>query len=100
MTELRSLEELKEEMLSDPGIAKIYKELEPLYDLIAQVIRARNEQGMTQKDLAGKAGVRKKDVIRFENGEYNPSLKFLERLAEGLGMKLHIEFIPETKKRK
>ena len=31
-------------------------------------------------------------ISRLEKGEYNPSLKFLKKLAQGLGKELHIEF--------
>ena len=34
------------------------------------------------------------NLSRIENGNANPSLRTLQRLADGLGMKLKLEFVP------
>ncbi|WP_395503712.1 hypothetical protein [Haemophilus influenzae] len=31
-------------------------------------------------------------MSRFESDNYNPSLAFLQRIAEGLGKKIYVEF--------
>ena len=31
-------------------------------------------------------------ISRFESGNHNPSLAFLQRIAEGLGKKIYVEF--------
>jgi DNA-binding XRE family transcriptional regulator len=84
--------ELKEELLKDPETYKEYKELEPEYELISQIIKARLEQNLTQAELAEKAGTRQSNISRLEGGEYNPSLKFLKKIASSLGKELHISF--------
>jgi transcriptional regulator with XRE-family HTH domain len=50
------------------------------------------EQNLTQAELAQKAGTRQSNISRLEGGEYNPSLKFLKKIASSLGKKLHISF--------
>ena len=52
---------------------------------------------MTQKELAEKTGITQGDISRLENGNANPSLRTLLRLAEGMGMKLRLEFVPAIK---
>jgi transcriptional regulator with XRE-family HTH domain len=47
---------------------------------------------MIQKDLAEKTGIAQGDISKLENGNSNPSLKTLQRIAEGLGKSLVIEF--------
>lgn len=85
-------EEYKKEALKDPKILEAYKELEPEYEIISQIIKARIDQNMSQKELAERIGTKQAHISRLESGEYNPSLKFLKKLAKGLGKKLHITF--------
>ena len=47
----------------------------------------REAQGMTQRDLAGKAGVTQAYVAQLEGGtKKNPSLEILKRIAKALGV--------------
>jgi predicted transcriptional regulator len=83
-------EHLKEQ-LKDPDFAREYNSLGPEYEIIRQIIKARSEQNITQKELADKIGIKQSNISRLESGSYNPSLDFLQRIAEGLGKELHIE---------
>ncbi len=87
-----SWEELKGKLLKDPETLKEYKELEPGYEIISQIIKARIEQNMTQEELARRVGTKQSNISRLEGGEYNPSLEFLKKVAQGLGKELHISF--------
>ncbi len=58
------------------------------------MLDARKKTGMTQKELSEKTGIAQADISRLETGNANPSLKTLQRLAEGMGMTLKLEFIP------
>lgn len=55
---------------------------------------ARKASGLTQKDLADRTGIAQADISKLENGNANPSLRTLQRLADGMGMKLKLEFVP------
>ncbi|MEQ8192371.1 MAG: helix-turn-helix transcriptional regulator [Candidatus Eremiobacterota bacterium] len=85
-------EEIEAEFMKDPGFRKAVKELEPEYEIISQIIKARIEQNITQEELAQKIGTRQSNISRLEGGNYNPSLQFLKKLAKGLGKELHISF--------
>lgn len=88
-----NFKEHKEKALKEnPKLYKEYKALEPEYEIVRQVISARINQNLTQKQLADITGMKQSNISRLESGEYNPSLKFLKKLAEGLGKELHIEF--------
>ena len=50
----------------------------------------RTASHMTQKELEEKSGIHQADISKFENGEGNPSVKTMERLAKGMGMELDI----------
>jgi ribosome-binding protein aMBF1 (putative translation factor) len=53
-----------------------------------QIVRARIRVGMTQADLARKAGTQQSGIARAESGATLPSLAFLQRLAEAMGTHL------------
>ena len=53
-----------------------------------QVIKARKEQGLTQKDLALKVGVRTATISDFERGKYNLGSDILEKILESLNIEI------------
>ncbi len=53
---------------------------------------ARESVGMTQEQLSKKSGIPQSFISLIENGKANPSIKVLKKLAEGLGMRLIIDF--------
>lgn len=58
--------------------------------VIDQYIRCRKVQGLTQAELARRAGIPRTNITRFESGSYNPSLEMMVRLAAALGMSLQV----------
>lgn len=80
------------EQLTDPNFKKEWDALQPERDMITSMIKARNEAGLTQKELAALTGIQQSNISRIEQGDYNPSVKLLQRIAEGMGKQLHIEF--------
>ena len=56
------------------------------------IISACMECNMTQKELAEKTGIRQSNISRIENGASSPTVETLQRLADGMGKKLRIEF--------
>lgn len=61
--------------------------------LAESLIEARSSIGMTQKQLSEVTSIYQSDISKIENGTANPSLSTIKRLADGMGMKLRIEFI-------
>lgn len=89
--------EYKNKCLEDSNFKKEYDDLEPEYDIINAMIKARKEKGLTQKQLSELTGISQADISRIENGTRNPSLEMIKRLATGMGMRLKLEFIPVSK---
>ena len=83
-----------EEQMKDPAFRKEWEALQPEMAIVQAMIDAREKSGMTQKELSEKTGITQADISRLENGNANPSLKTLQRLAEGMGMTLKLEFVP------
>ena len=84
-----------DEQLKDPEIFKEYEALQPEHTIIQTMINARQKSGITQKELAKRTGIAQGDISKLENGNANPSIRTLQRLAKGMGMILKIEFLPE-----
>lgn len=93
----KNFRETLNEQLKNPEFKKEWDALEPEYQIIKAMLDTRNEKSMTQKQLADITGIPQADISRLENGNANPSLKTLQRLAEGMGMKLKLEFVPANR---
>jgi len=87
---MRDWKQLKAELLKDKVVKKEYNKLSARYKLISELISARIKKGITQKELAQKIGTRQSAIARFEAGNINPSLGFLEKMAEVMGYKVNI----------
>ena len=87
---MRTWEEVRKELLSDPETKREYDRLAPRYAVISDLIAARIKQKMTQNDVAVKLGTKQSAIARLESGNSNPSLDFLQKVADVLGYKLSI----------
>jgi len=83
-----------DEQMKDPDFKAEFDALEPEFAIIQTMIDARKLRGITQKELSEKAGIAQGDISKLENGNGNPSIRTLQRLAAVMDMSLKIEFIP------
>lgn len=90
-----TLKEYKEKRMNDPEFAKEYVDIQPEMNVIRAMIDARISQNITQKELAERTGIAQTEISRLENGTRNPSIKLLQRLADGMGMVLNVTFTPK-----
>ena len=81
--------------MKDPAFVKAYAESEPEMNIIRAIVDARNQQKLTQKELAERTGIAQTEISRIECGAHSPSLKILQRLANGMGMVLKVSFEPK-----
>ena len=86
-------DEFKKQLMQDAKLKKSYNDLSPEYEIIRAMIDGRSELNISQQDLARRTGINQAYISRLESGNYNPSLKFLKRVAAGLGKEVHISFI-------
>ena len=93
---MRSFRDSLNKRLESENFRKEYENIQPEMNIIRAIIAARKEQNITQADLAIRTGINQADISKLENGNKNPSLKMLKRLAVGLNMNLKIEFVPKT----
>ena len=85
------IEEINERLMKDDEFRREYEKLRPRYELIAQIIDARNELNITQEELAMRVGTQKSNISRFESGTYNPSLDFVTKIVRSLDKEIQIK---------
>ena len=91
---MRTFEEALAKRLEESGFRTEYEALETEFAIIQAMIDARKNSGLTQKELADRAGMAQGDISKLEKGNGNPSLKTLQRLAKAMDMKIRVEFLP------
>lgn len=84
-----SMKELKEEALRDPEVRAEYERLGPEYELIRELIHARQRAGLTQVEVAKRMGTTQSAIARLESGRM-PSMKTLQRFAQATGSQLQV----------
>ena len=90
----KNFRETLNEQMKDPEFKIEYDALAAEYQLINAILDARKAANMTQKQLAEMTGIAQSDISKIENGNANPSLKTMERIAAGMGMTVRVEFVP------
>lgn len=79
--------------LTDPELNAEYNSIEPEFAVVQALIDVRKKKGITQQQLAHLSGIAQGDISKIENGNANPSIKTLQRLAAAMDKKLKIEFV-------
>ena len=82
--------------LQNEELKKEYERLEPEFNIMQAVIDARKKNHFTQKELSEKTGIAQSDISKLENGNSNPTISMLQRLADGMNMQIKLEFIPKS----
>lgn len=90
-----NFKEYKKEVMKDPEFVKAYEDLQPKMDIVKAIIDARIKQNLSQKELSKLTGINQSEISKLESGERNPSIKLLQRLADGMGLTLKISFVPK-----
>ncbi len=90
----KNFRETLNEQMKDAAFKAEWDATEAEYQLIKTMLEARQRKDITQKQLSEITGIAQADISRIENGNANPSLQTLVRLAAGMGARLKIEFVP------
>ena len=91
---MSDLKNYLDKQLQDKEFKEEWETLEPEFSVMQAMIDARKSAGLTQKQLSEKTGITQADISKLESGNANPSVRTLQRLASGMGMKVKIEFQP------
>lgn len=87
---MKTFKKFKKQALKNKKIREAYDALESEFALLELIIEARINKGLTQADLARKAGTKQSAISRFERGGSNPTLGFLSKIASALGASVKV----------
>ncbi|MDR1018266.1 MAG: helix-turn-helix transcriptional regulator [Lachnospiraceae bacterium] len=77
----------------DPSFEDFYNEESAKLDLQISLMKAREEKGLSQRDLAKKMKKPQSTVVRIENGQTDPKLSTILSIARALGKKVKITLV-------
>jgi predicted transcriptional regulator len=86
-------DDAKKEISRNEEVLKELGNNEAEYKIIEEIITARREKNLTQKDLAELVGTKQSNISRLESGNYNPTLEFLNKIARAIGKELEIRMV-------
>jgi ribosome-binding protein aMBF1 (putative translation factor) len=98
VTKLNEHEEMVAQWMLDPKFKQEYDALEDEYQLLKEMLQARQRSGLTQLEVAQRMGTKAPAVARLEAsvrpGKNSPSINTLRKYAKAVGCKLHIHIKP------
>lgn len=93
-----TLAEARAARMGRPAAAEAYEQTRLRFEL-AQAVRSRREElGLSQRQLAERAGMTQPGIARFEAGGTTPTIPILERLATALELRLTIALDPDERR--
>jgi len=88
----RTIEEHLAEHMKDPEFKKAWHELDPEFELLESMIKAREKAGLTQAELAKRIGTRQPALSRLERGGFKKAtVETLKKIADALDTRLVIK---------
>ena len=89
--------QLKEKALKKKSVREEYDGLKPEFNLLREMLKARNEAGLSQAEVAERMGTKPPAITRLESsltsGRHSPSIATLKKYAEAVGCHLEIKFV-------
>jgi len=89
--------QLKEKALDNALVRKEYESLKPEFDLLREMLKARQNAGLSQADIAERMGTKPPAITRLESsltsGRHSPSIATLKKYAEAVNCHLEIKLV-------
>lgn len=89
--------ELKEKALKNKKVKAAYDALELEFSLLHELLKARQNAGMSQAEVAERMGTKAPAVTRLESslssGKHSPSVATLKKYAQALDCHLEIKLV-------
>lgn len=70
-----------------------WQEREAAYQLAREFLRLRKRQGLSQSEVARRAGLKQPAIARLESGAIKPTLETIQRVAHALGREVEISLV-------
>ena len=85
-----TFKQFKTNTLKNARVKAEYEALGPEFELIRTIIKERIKRGWSQTQLAEAIGSRQPVISRLEQGNGNPSLSTLQKIAKALDLSLQV----------
>ncbi len=89
--------ELKEKALKRKKVQAVYEASEPEFSLLRELLKARQNAGLSQAEIAERMGTEPAAVTRLESslssGRHSPSVATLNKYAKALDCHLEIRLV-------
>ena len=87
----RTLKEYIAEQMRNPEFRKAWEDLEPEFQVLKAMIKAREKTGISQAELARRVGTKQSVISRLERGAFSKAtLETIKKMADALDMRLEI----------
>jgi transcriptional regulator with XRE-family HTH domain len=97
MAVMKTHDEMVRAWMQDPAFVREYDSLAQEFALFDELLRARQEAGLTQAEVAELMATQPSVVARLEAGggrlKHSPSLATLQKYAEAVGCRLEIKMV-------
>jgi ribosome-binding protein aMBF1 (putative translation factor) len=88
-----TLASMKASLLKNPKVKAAYDGMAQEFAIVAQIVKARTDAGLTQAELAARMGTKQSFIARLESGRDLPTLKTLNRVAEATGKRAKVTLV-------
>jgi len=92
MRKMLSFNQYLKDQLKDPEFKKEWDKSEAMYQVVSEVIKARIDSKISQRQLAKSAKTTQAVISRIENMDVSPTIGLLQKIAASMGKKLEIKF--------
>lgn len=87
-----TLDEYIAGQMKDPEFKKAWDDLDPEFELLGSMIKARERKKITQAELAERLGTKQAAISRLERGGFNKAtVETLKKIADALDSRLIIK---------
>ena len=88
----RKLKEYIAGQMQEPAFKQAWNDLDPEFQVLKAMIKAREKSGISQAELARRLGTKQSVVSRLERGAFSKAtLETLKKVADALDMRLEIK---------
>ena len=92
--DIRDKRDSFKELIKDrKDLKDIVEGFDPVYELRKKILILRLDEGLSQEELANKAGMKQSVISRIENGESEPRIETVNRIAKALDRKVKIDLV-------
>jgi len=88
-----TVDEWLEEELQDEEFRLLWREREAAYKVAQAFVRLRKRQGLSQSEVARRAGLKQPAIARLESGAVKPTLDTIQRVARALGRHVEVTLV-------